>query len=295
LSRITEEEEASAAGKAEMILIGKAGGVMDRLTEGGTLTINQTLVSNNGDYTLVMQADGNLVLYTGWPGTPSPIWASNTEWLAPAMRPTHAVMQNDGNFVLYNNTGVPAFATATDGHPGSYIVIQDDRNLVVYDPNNKPLWATGTNINLSTTAIPPVHQVDQVGWNKTMTSDVTLYSNGELIVDTFCQNSNPTGGLRGQVLVVAVDDQNRAICVSQPFQCATCCGVFDLSCASNRRQTFTEQWPDVVGQYTVRLDVHQADQPNFVDLRNQIVKDLCSVVNLSPALQQEIKQYFQCP
>jgi hypothetical protein len=268
---------------------------MDRLTEGGQLTVNQTIVSNNGEYTLVMQTDGNLVLYSGWPSTPSPVWASNTEWLQPGLRPTHAVMQNDGNFVLYNASGVPAFATATDNHPGSYIVLQDDRNLVVYDPNAMPLWATGTNINPNSTAIPPVHKVDQVGWNKTMTSDVTLYNNGELIISTLCQNGAYTSGLRGQVLIVAVDAQNQAICVSQVLQCATCCAVLDPSCASVRRQTFTEQWPDVVSQYTVRLDVYQADQPNFVNLRDTFVSNICSVIDQSPALKDYVKQYLQCP
>src|SRR5919197_257686 len=59
----------------------EGGNRMDTLTPGGQLQLNQTLQSNNGEHTLVMQPDGNLVLYEGWPSSPSPIWASNTEWL----------------------------------------------------------------------------------------------------------------------------------------------------------------------------------------------------------------------
>lgn len=67
---------------------------------------NDTLVSNNGQYRLVMQSDGNLVLYD------------------------------------QNNSAL--WATGTDGNPGSFLVIQDDGNVVVYKPN-QPIWATGTN------------------------------------------------------------------------------------------------------------------------------------------------------
>jgi hypothetical protein len=37
-----------------------------------------------------------------------------------------------------------AFATGTNGHPGAWGVIQNDGNFVVYDAANKPLWATNT-------------------------------------------------------------------------------------------------------------------------------------------------------
>jgi hypothetical protein len=91
----------------------------------------------DGRFTVILQADGNLVLYA--PGT-KPLWASNTA------DPTvwDAVMQSDGNLVVYNRDQVPLFATCTDGHPGAWAVIQNDGNFVVYDAANKPLWATNT-------------------------------------------------------------------------------------------------------------------------------------------------------
>jgi len=53
-----------------------------------------------------------------------------------------AVMQSDGNFVLYNvSTGAAVWETNTDGHPGAFLNAQSDGNLVVYDASNNPLWS----------------------------------------------------------------------------------------------------------------------------------------------------------
>jgi hypothetical protein len=111
---------------------------MDRLTQNQALNVNDQLVSNNGRVILVMQGDGNLVLYRTDDG--HALWASNTLG-KPA---NHAVMQGDGNFVVYSQGGQPFWATATDGHPGAWIVLQDDGNLVVYDNVNRALWASNT-------------------------------------------------------------------------------------------------------------------------------------------------------
>ncbi|MCW2622179.1 MAG: hypothetical protein JWL64_1781 [Frankiales bacterium] len=52
-----------------------------------------------------------------------------------------AVMQTDGNFVLYRS-GRPVWATWTM-IPGSYLVPQDDGQLVLFSPAGRPLWTTG--------------------------------------------------------------------------------------------------------------------------------------------------------
>jgi hypothetical protein len=53
-------------------------------------------------------------------------------------------MQTDGNFVLYNQHGVPIWATNTAGHPGAEAVWQNDGNLVVYTASGQPIWASNT-------------------------------------------------------------------------------------------------------------------------------------------------------
>jgi hypothetical protein len=92
---------------------------------------------------LVMQTDGNLVLYRNSDG--KALWASNTSGHPGA----YATMQSDGNLVVYKPGGGALWATGTNGHTGAYALVQNDGNLVVYKPGGGPttggaLWATGT-------------------------------------------------------------------------------------------------------------------------------------------------------
>ncbi len=85
-----------------------------------------------GEYSLVFQADGNLVVY-GKNG--SVMWHSVTY----GKGATRAVMQTDGNFVIYNAQGVPLWNTGTSGHPGAYAQIQGNGAFVVC--TGTVLWA----------------------------------------------------------------------------------------------------------------------------------------------------------
>ncbi|ARX81947.1 hypothetical protein SMD44_01345 [Streptomyces alboflavus] len=95
-----------------------------------------------------MQGDGNLVLHRTDDGVP--LWASDT-WQQPVIR---AVMQHDGNFVLYSEENKPYWATDTDGNPGSFLVAQDDGNLVLYAESGAPLWASDTVQRFGPVAVP---------------------------------------------------------------------------------------------------------------------------------------------
>ena len=111
----------------------------DTLRSGQSLPVNGTLTSADGRFVLIMQGDGNLVMYRQGGAAR---WASATD----GRRFGRLDMQTDGNFVLYDPAGVPLWATGTDGHPGAFLVMQDDGNLVIYAPNGAALWASGTNI-----------------------------------------------------------------------------------------------------------------------------------------------------
>ena len=101
------------------------------------LSVNDTLIPDNKKTKLIMQDDGNLVLYR-IDGDVA-LWASST-----AGHPvTRAVMQGDGNFVCYDAASKAYWATGSMT-PGSYIVLQDDGNLVVYGPAGQSLWASNT-------------------------------------------------------------------------------------------------------------------------------------------------------
>jgi hypothetical protein len=109
----------------------------DRLNSGQTLQVGESLVSPNGRFSLVLQQDGNAVLYEQ---EDSPVWASGTD----GQDVSTAAMQEDGNFVLSTPSGDPVWATDTYGNDGAYLVLQDDRNLVIYGADGAPLWATNT-------------------------------------------------------------------------------------------------------------------------------------------------------
>jgi len=107
------------------------------LYAGEVLQPGQQLVANG--HVLVMQGDGNLVMYAG----NVPLWASNTRGFGGAW----AVMQGDGNFVVYwlDYSGQHAlFSTGTNGRGGQRIVMQGDGNVVVYTAADAPLWEANT-------------------------------------------------------------------------------------------------------------------------------------------------------
>lgn len=271
---------------------------MATLNPGGRLSVNQQLRSDNGLYTLIMQGDGNLVLYEGVATPPwRPVWATNTWNLPPALRPIRADMQQDGNFVLYSNTGAQ-WASNTWNNPGSRLVMQDDRNLVIYDPNNRPIWATNTWIPQQPPSTQPIRVEtprQNIGWGKWMQTTATQYRDGRLLISTFTQNDNWTGALRGRVLVVVVDAQGRAICVSEDHACTTRCAVPDFSCASYGTNLFTNTFPEPIGRYAHRLDIYQAETASFVDLRQKTIdaiKALKDIVDVAADLKNAIIKLF---
>jgi surface antigen len=104
-----------------------------QLLPGQSLTAGMQLLSPDGVYRLVMQGDGNLVLYKG----SSDLWSSGTQNNAGA----YAVMQPDGNLVVYAG-GVAKWHSHTNGFDGAYLSLQNDSNLAIYGSGH-PLWDRG--------------------------------------------------------------------------------------------------------------------------------------------------------
>ncbi|MDR6854170.1 hypothetical protein [Variovorax guangxiensis] len=67
-----------------------------------------------------------------------------------------AVMQRDGNFVVYDQFWNALWNSATQGRPGAYIAAQTDGNLVIYQ-NGQALWNIGVDVP------DPVNMGDAVG------------------------------------------------------------------------------------------------------------------------------------
>ncbi len=71
------------------------------------------------------------------------LWASETQGNPGAC----SVMQADGNLVVYSSTSSALWPSGTAGHPGAAAAVQDDGNTVIYDPSGPPLWSSGTALN----------------------------------------------------------------------------------------------------------------------------------------------------
>jgi hypothetical protein len=106
------------------------------LRAGEWLMGGTSIASGSGEYTLAMQADGNLVVYRpGWLA----LWASGTQGANGAS----ATLQSDGNFVVYTAGGSAAWSSHTNGATNdALLTIEDDGNLVLADKS--VVWATNT-------------------------------------------------------------------------------------------------------------------------------------------------------
>ena len=56
-----------------------------------------------------------------------------------------AIMQSDGNLVLYDEEEKPMFSTGTHGNPGSQLVFGQSCNFMVVSPDNRILWQSRDN------------------------------------------------------------------------------------------------------------------------------------------------------
>ncbi|TQM83844.1 peptidase inhibitor I9 [Saccharothrix saharensis] len=105
----------------------------DTLVRGESLRAGQSKVSPDGRFTLVMQGDGNLVLYTA---AGQALWHTYTN----GRGATHVILQEDGNLVLYTAAGQPLWHTHTYGTAANRLVVQNDSNLVLYGPAGAVYW-----------------------------------------------------------------------------------------------------------------------------------------------------------
>jgi hypothetical protein len=109
----------------------------DRLNPGQELKTGQRIVSRNGMFALTLQGDGNPVLTRL--DTGQAFYGVGTV----GSGGIRLVMQTDGNLVLYDGHMYPRWSTGTQGNPGAFAVLQDDANLVVY-LGLTPLWSSKT-------------------------------------------------------------------------------------------------------------------------------------------------------
>ncbi len=94
----------------------------------------QFLRSTDRHYQLLMQRDGNLVVYDTTDGTA--IWETATS--APNSR---VIMGPGGSMTVYGPQGKELWSSNTNGYPGAYARLQTDGNLVIFQ-KGVALWAS---------------------------------------------------------------------------------------------------------------------------------------------------------
>jgi hypothetical protein len=175
------------------------------LREGEELDAQDCLVSSNGLYFAVMQADGNFVLYhttdavnaSPDPSRPYSL-VCGVQGVEIQQNQYFVTMQTNGNFVLYDRDRFPYWATNTaHSSPGQYIaVLHDNGNFAVYSGSDPNQVSENTRLWQSNTAIDPNALTVQIlsGNNQNLKGNLTAgnYTTlAPLVVQVKHQNGQP--------------------------------------------------------------------------------------------------------
>lgn len=119
---VAESEVAGSPGKG------------DRLGSGQSLSQGDYLLSANGNYAVIYQADGNLVVYS-LAGLRKATWSSGTA----RRNALRCELTPEGKLAVVESEGRVAWSTPRAAPEGT-LVMQDDGNLVLYTPDGQARW-----------------------------------------------------------------------------------------------------------------------------------------------------------
>lgn len=101
-------------------------------------SLSATQYSTTTYYQLLMQGDGNLVLYQVQNGSYGNSWSAGTS----NNLHNYAILQSDGNFVVYNPSSQGLWSSNTSTQTTNYVLDQTNGNLGVYKPGTPDGAAT---------------------------------------------------------------------------------------------------------------------------------------------------------
>ena len=93
----------------------------------------EAIYSPNGTHELVLEPDGNLVIYDLVNGSDE--WSTDTQG-----DPNRLVLQNDGNLVLYGTNDVSLWASHTRGEGANELDLTNDGELRLLNPSGYVVW-----------------------------------------------------------------------------------------------------------------------------------------------------------
>ena len=114
---------------------GRTGYSGDQFPAGLQMNMGQYLYSPSGTYEAVMQGDGNFVVYRVGGAS---VWSTQTG----GKGGTHIAMQGDGNLVVYTAGGTAVWSSSTAPSLGDSAVMQDDSNLVIFSGSGPAIWSS---------------------------------------------------------------------------------------------------------------------------------------------------------
>ena len=160
-----------------------------------TAVCNSTIYSKDNTKRLVMQTDGNLVVYDDTAGGKA-VWDSGTWRSGTANGPYKLTMQDDGNLVIYNKDNKPIWdkgAISLLSRNGPYgLRVLNDGNFCIYDKDGKVVWKArdmvAPSFILPDKAVDDTTKlVDTVGTSGDWTSLFTNYNNALSLMENFGQ------------------------------------------------------------------------------------------------------------
>ena len=102
------------------------------------LSAGQEILTQNGQFRFIMQADDNLVLYHRH----KPLWASQT--MSKGRGRCRCIFTPSGNLIVVDDANHVIWDSGTADRGVSRLSFQNDGNLVILAMSNQPIWATNT-------------------------------------------------------------------------------------------------------------------------------------------------------
>jgi hypothetical protein len=101
------------------------------------LRAGEYIKSENGMFTAIMQNDGNFVIYQD--GYSKALWYTKTTGIYGG----YFAFQTDGNLVVYDSSSRARWHSNTSGKGATRLLMQNDGYLAAYNLDNKIVWYVG--------------------------------------------------------------------------------------------------------------------------------------------------------